>query len=254
MSIAADIVIATPAEPSMALIHTTTVSLFRQICKSGTASLAPQLCTVMNNPLTYFFYGRPAYRPGPISPTNRDYDSRPVSMLFRREAVHSIMGIYPCDTGAHSRGYYSPFLDGVMFSDLDCVNVTDADKRIVSRFFGGNDTYFYGEELSLLMPLLCSETGKKFYELLTSPRITECDDRSQTVELTQDQTQGLDNALESVVFPDFLLAEPLVMTALRRWEAIGTVTRSYRPQRRTSGARTVEQMFPVVGSLQGLPS
>jgi hypothetical protein len=163
------------------------------------------------------------------------------------------MGIYPCDTGAHHRGYYSPFLDGVTFSSLDCVSVNDADKRIVSRFFGQNESYFYGEEMSPLDPPLCSEIGAKFYELLTSSRETDCDDRSLTVELTQDQNQDLDNALESIVFPDLLLAEPLVMTALNRWEASGTTIRSYRPQRRTNGARTVEQNFPIVGSLQGLP-
>lgn len=254
MSIASDIAIATPSEPSMALIHTTTVSLFRQVCSGGTVSLAPQPCPVMKNPLTYFFYGRPAYRPGPISPTNRDYDSRPVSMLFRREAVNSITGIYPCDTGAHDRGFYSPFLDGVTFPDLDCVSITAAEKRIVSRFFSTNDSYFYGDELSPLNPPPNSDTGAKFYSLLTSSRITDCDDRSQTVEMTQDQTQILDGALESVVIPDFLLAESLVMTALRRWESGGTVIRPYRLQRRTSAARTVEQLFPVVGSLQGLPS
>ncbi len=254
MSIATDIAIATPVDPSMALIHTTTVSLFRQVCSGSTVSLTPQLCPVMNIPLTYFFYGRPAYRPGPISSTNRDYDSRPVSMLFRREAVNSIMGIYPCDTGAHDRGFYAPFLDGVPLPDLDCRSVSDADKRIVSRFFGANDAYFYGEELSSLNPAPNSVAGSKFYDLLTSPHVTECDDRSQTVELTQDQVQGLDDAIESVVIPDFLLAEPIVTTALRRWEAGGTTIRSYRPQRRTCAARTVEQLFPVVGSLQGLSS
>lgn len=254
MSIAPDISVAAPAEPAMALIHTTTVSIFRLVCNGSTASLTPQLCPVMNNPLTYFFYGRPAYRPGPISPTNRDYDSRPVSLLFRREAVSSIMGIYPCDTGAHERGFYSPFLDGVTFSDLDCISVADAEKRIVARFFGANDSYFYGEELSPLSPPLAGDTATKFYDLLTSSRITDCDDRSQTIELIQSQAQNLDDALEGVVIPDFLLGEPLIMAVLRRWESGGTVIRSYRPQRRTSAARTVEQLFPVVGSLQGLPS
>lgn len=253
MCIAADIASANPSEPSMALIHTTTVSLFRQVC-CGTTSLIPQLCPVMLKPLTYFFYGRPAYRPGPMSPTNRDCDSRPVCLLFRREAVQSITGIYPCDTGAHDRGFYSPFLDGIAFADLDCVGVVDADKRIVSRFFGANDSYFYGEEFATLTPPATNAIARKFHDLISSPRITECDDRSQTIELTQDHFQELDNALESIVVPDFLLAEPLVASAIRRWEAAGTTVSSYRPQRRTSAGRTVEQLFPVVGSLQGLPS
>lgn len=254
MSLAVDIITTSPTEPAMALIHTTTVSLFRQVCSGNTATLTPQTCPVMQKPLSYFFYGRPAYRPGPISPTNRDYDSRPVSLLFRRAAIESITGIYPCDTGAHDRGFYSPFLDGITLNDLDCIAVENADRRIVSRFFGANDSYFYGEELPALNPPATEETALRFYDMLTSARITECDDRSQTIELMQDKNQDLDDVLDSIVVPDFLLAEPLIAAALRRWEAGGATIRSYRPQRRTSAARTVEQLFPVVGSLQGLPS
>lgn len=236
----------------MALIHTTTVSLFRLVCSA--TSLVPQTCPVMLKPLTYFFYGRPAYRPGPLLPTNRDYDSRPVCMLFRRSAVASISRIFPCDTGAHSRGFYTPFLDGVDFSDLDCASVGDADKRIVSRYFGSNDAYFYGEEVPSLSPLPTSGVASKFYDLLTSARITDCDDRSQTVELLQDQVQSLDDSLEGIVLPDFLSAEPGVAAAIDRWKAAGTKVKLYRPQRRTSAGRTVEQLFPAVGALQGLPS
>ena len=84
MTIASDIVSQVPSEPSMAMIHTTTVELFRLICGSG--SLAPQACPVMHTDLTYFFYGRPAYLPGPISTTNRNLDSRPVCMLSKFES------------------------------------------------------------------------------------------------------------------------------------------------------------------------
>lgn len=254
MTIASDIASHSPAEPSMALIHTTTVSLFREVCRSNGGALIPQFCPVMDTPLTYFFYGRAAYRPGPISPTNRDLDSRPVCLIFKREAVHAIVGVYPCDTGAHSRGFYSPFLDGISFSDLDCVTVSDADKRIVSRFFGDNESYYFGQELDSLSPAASSNTALAYYSLLSSRRVTDCDDRSRTIEYTQNADLDLSRALEAIIVPDFLLADPIVAPVLRRWETAGINVVPYRPQSQTSAARVVEQLFPVVGGLQDLPA
>jgi hypothetical protein len=237
----------------MALIHTTTVSLFRQVCDAGAGTLVPQPCSVMGRPLTYFFYGRPAYRPGPISSTDRDLDSRPVCLIFDRSAVHTIVGVYPCDTGAHSRGFYSPFLDGIDFPDLDCISVDDADKRIVSRFFGDNESYFFGQELGSLSPSPTSNVAHAYHDLLASRRVTECDDRSRTIELIQSGNLDLSAALKAIIVPAFLRADPVVAPALRSLELAGIDVLPYRPQSQTSAARVVEQLFPVVGELQGLP-
>ena len=251
MTIASDIVAVVPSEPTMAMIHTTTVDLFRVIC--GNDSLTPQTCPVMHTDLTYFFYGRPAYRPGPISTTNTNLDSRPVIMLFRRGAIHA-QGIYPCDTGAHDRKFYSPYLDGITFDDLDCITVANADKRLVTRYFESNERYFYGEVREVLNPLPLSSVAKKYHALLTSTDSTDCDDRSRTIELTNNAVIDLSKMLEQVILPDFLLADGHVAPVVNRWKSDGIVIRHYRPQRLTNAGRTVEQLFPVVGSLQGVPS
>lgn len=251
MTIASDIEGQAPSEPSLSMIHTTTVELFRLICGNG--ALTPQTCPVMHADLTYFFYGRPAYRPGPISTTNRNLDSRPVCMLFRRDAIHA-QGIYPCDTGAHDRKFYSPYLDGIEFDDLNCVRVIDADKRLVTRYFENNVSYFYGEEKSVLDPLPLTEVAKQYHALLRSTRSTDCDDRSRTIELTNNGVIILSDALEQIVLPDFLLADGDVAPVVAKWRSEGKIIKPYRPQSQTSGGRTVEQLFPTIGSLQGVPS
>ena len=252
MTIASDIDNSPKANPSMGLIHTTSVSLFRKICTESDGKLVPQTCPVMAVALTYLFYGRPAYRPGPIAPTDRDGDSRPVCMLFDKEAVGSLYGLYPCDTGAHKRGFYHPHLGGIDFPELDCVSVLDAEQKIVSRYFSSNSSYFFGEERASLSPAPTSATAKSYYELLRSHNVTEYDDRSRTIELTTNAALDLTTALRTVIAPDFLWAEPDIISIIEAWEANGVIVKPYRPQSQTNAARTVERLFDTVGQLQGI--
>lgn len=206
----------------------------------------------MTRDLTYFFYGRPAYRPGKINLTNKDRDSRPVCLLFDKNAVPSRVGVYPCDTGAHSNSCYSPFLDGLSFDDLDCVTVNSAENRIVSRYFGGNDDYFHGQELATLTPAPTSEAAIAFHSLLTSDRISECDDRSRTIEVTQNAEFALPNFLRSAILPDFLAADSVVAPVVANWRGLGVGIEFYRPQNQTSAGMMVAQLFPGIGKQQGI--
>lgn len=202
--------------------------------------------------LTYLFYGRPAYRPGPIGPTDRNADSRPVCLLFDKAAVESLSGVYPCDTGAHSHHYYYPHLDGVDFSELNCVSVTEADQRIVARYFCDNNSYYFGQERTYLSPVPTSAIAKDYYNLLKSRAVTDCDDRSRTIELTTPAELDLSSALQTVIAPDFLWGDPMMAPILREWELGGIVVTPYRPQSQTNAARTVERLFDTVGRMQGI--
>ena len=180
MTIAEDIAGSAPAVPRLAFIHTTTAATFRQICAAG--KLDPHLCPVMRHELIYLFYGRAAFRPGPIEPTNMDRDSRPVCLLFDADRLPAPFAIYPCDTGAHQRGLYSPQLDGIKFPELECASISLAPQKIVARYFGENDEYFYGAAIEALVPPPISPVAQAFHSLLTFSGPRKHDDRCLTVE------------------------------------------------------------------------
>lgn len=249
MSIAQDIAGHDPSEPTMDLIHTTTATIFRSICNAG--SINPQMCPVMNEQLTYFFYGRPAYRPGPIARTDICLDTRPVCMLFKRKEIHNVVGTYPCDTGAHYNKLYSPHLDGVSCHDLDCAAVPEAENRIVTRYFGSNKQYFFGYELPVLSPEPTSPTALQYHGMISSPEPVDYDDRSRTIEVTQNSAL-LINTIYKIVMPDFLLADDTVKSFIKEFKNQGREVKYYRSYRQTNAARTVEQFFTDVGLLQGV--
>jgi hypothetical protein len=250
MTIAADIASSNGSGEPLLLIHTTTVDVFRTICTTG--QLAPQMCDVMGKDLTYFFYGRPAYRPGRIQVNNRDKDKRPVMVLFSKENLPKCAQIYPCDTGAHHKGMYLPYLAGASFPDLECASVPQAERRIVNRYFGSNSMYFYGEPLQQLSLEPESTVACGFHSLLLSDREGECDDRLLSIEIIGADAFTIRQAASYLVFPDYLQADTIVAPVLDDWSKNGVELVPYRPQGLSSAGRTVEQLFPRVGELQGL--
>lgn len=253
MTIADDIQSSEPSMPRLSLIHTTSVGAFRHICRSGALEL--RNCPVMGANLVYLFYGRPAYRPGPlpIHQTNRDRDARPVCLLFNM-AVDAPDATFPCDTGAHSGGRYTPHLDGISFDDLNCTRVVLADQRIVARFFGSNDQYFYGTAKPVLDPPASNKVSQAFHSLLVSDEPRPHDDRCLSIEIQRSQAVPLDTALSAILVPDFLFDDPEVHAALESWNTSGIRVQSYRAQAITNAALTVERLFPFVATLQGLPT
>ena len=125
---------------------------------------------------------------------------------------------------------------------------------LLQDIFEDNIPYFYGEERRVLAPLPLSSVAKQYHELLRSTRYSECDDRSRTIEITSNAVVVLSNALEEIILPDFLLLDAEIAPVVARWKSEGKIIKPYRPQSQTSAARTVEQMFPTVGALQGVPS
>ncbi|ASW09972.1 hypothetical protein [Rhizobium sp. 11515TR] len=249
MSLAADIGAIPPSVPVMKLIHTTSVTNFRSMCASE--SLVPQLCPVMCEELTYYFYGRPAYRPGKLDINSQERDARAVCLIFKRASINSVVGIYPCDTGAHGGSLYAPYLDGVTFADMNCASISDAEGRIVSRFFDNNEDYFYGLPVEALTPA-ANATAAAYHTMLSSLNNTKLDDRSRSIEVVQDSTMPLLGALEAIIAPDFLRADPDVSPFLDKLLAGGVNVEFRRAQTLTNAAKMVEAFFPEVARFQGI--
>jgi hypothetical protein len=80
------------------------------------------------------------------------------------------------------------------------------------------------------------------------------DDRCLSIEIQRSRELVLDASLKAVLVPDFLNADDDVSRKLDFWETAGVRVKDYRAQRITNAQRTVEQIFPFVATLQGLPT
>ena len=206
----------------------------------------------MSRDVTYFFYGRPAYRPGKIGVTTTKLDSRPVCLMFRKGDLPPATNVYPFDTGALHDGRYAPYLDGVTFAELNCGSVIEAEGKIVRRYFSDNESYFFGREMAVLTPAATSNVAIAFHSLLRSDREIECDDRLLSIELLQDSEFAIKTTLRSVVLPIFLRADPDVSPILNEWKKAGIQIEPYQPQGHSSAGMEVERIFPQVGLIQGI--
>jgi hypothetical protein len=113
--------------------------------------------------------------------------------------------IYPCDTGAHHLGYYAPFLDGVTLPELECGSVEFADQRIVARYFGNNEDYYFSKAADTLVPPARSAIAKAFHRLLTTEEPRHHDDRCLSIEIILNTEVVLNDALRDFSSPTFYL-------------------------------------------------
>lgn len=158
--------------------------------------------------------------------------------------------MYPFDTGAYKKNLYSPYMDDIRFEDLECSKISQADQRIVGRYFASNDDYFYGSARATLDPPATSAAARAYHRLLTTTEDRAHDDRCLSVEIQSSVDVSLDDALSAIALPDFLAAEPQIRDSIDAWEAGGVVVHFYRPQTITNASRTVEALFLTIIKLQ----
>jgi hypothetical protein len=129
-----------PVVPRLAWCHTTDAYRLRELINCG--GLAPQQCPVFGENLTYFFYGRPAYRIGThasIGPSAR----APVTLLLEPDLVVHAKRIFPFDTGAfHAQRYANWLHPHMKKEDFEITAVGDGPEKHVNAFFGSNASYF----------------------------------------------------------------------------------------------------------------
>src|ERR1051326_8278933 len=90
---------ATEARPRLPLAHTT--DTYRLVDALTEGSIKPHDCPIFDGEaLTYFFYGRPSFRPNAQENPSGLGHYFPVVLLFRPEKIPTIKRIFPFDSGA----------------------------------------------------------------------------------------------------------------------------------------------------------
>lgn len=205
------------ALPILPLCHTCEAIDFRQIMRENKLDVTE--CPHFNNqPLLYFFYGKPAYRTAKDDQATSANAFLPVAILVRSELQQGLERIAPFDTGAY--GMYSRHTHPKMqCEDFLLAPNLSTPGRVVSRFFGTNKNYFDGTPTRIVIPPLEFEAFS-YQELIHDKSSTQYDDRRNLIELQFSESLSLDANVLLVVLPGiFLDIAEVQATLVNRWKA-----------------------------------
>jgi hypothetical protein len=203
-----------PETPIMPLMHSTGGDGLLALLQSRV--LKTSKCPVFNEPLLYFFYGRPAYRPygNVLNTSNPSF--RPVCLLFRPEALTDVKRIVPLDTGAFKAGLYSRHVTSHMTVEHFVIGgkVTEA-ARFIHSFFGSNRTYYFGQLRTDLQLKATDMVAQCYRSIVADTGISDVDDRRSTIELQSITEMHLNcDTLLAAALPEAFLEDDAISDLL----------------------------------------
>jgi len=186
-------------------------------------AIHPQMCNVFKSDLSYFFYGRPAYR-FKDDPSLLDNHAWPVILVFKNTIEEFVWSAYPFDSGAFHHGRYKEWLDSKWEIDRFKIDVTSTTHaRHVAAFYEGNEAYLDGKGRNISS----STFGFNLEAAAVSQMIKECrgasaDDRRFAIEMIADQPIPLDSRYVAMVIVPRVLSDsvelrPLVSGGIRAY-------------------------------------
>jgi hypothetical protein len=136
------------AKPRLPLVHSTDTYLFEDALQDG--EIRPQTCNVFTGEaLTYFFYGRPSFRPNADANPSGLVHYFPVCLLFDPNQVTSLKRVFPFDSGAFHHGFYGAYLHKKMkLGDFGLEPDLATPGKLISLFFGSVPSYLTGRSVS----------------------------------------------------------------------------------------------------------
>ena len=192
-------------QPSMLWCHTTDAYVLRNLIEYE--CFQPQQCEYFNERLTYFFYGRPAYK------TRRDENIRhtanaPITIILKPEIVSYAKNIYPFDTGAFWTKRYAKWMHSKMdLSSFNVSMVSNAQFKHVKGFYGSNLSYFDCIASVQKENLIGEFEAEAIAGLISDQNSDDADDRKITFEISTDQSVPFTNKyIDTIVGPKSLLS------------------------------------------------
>lgn len=193
-----------PQQAKLPLIHTAKALVARDIVRDG--EIRPRECSVIGRSVSYFFYGRPAYRPRGNAVVTQN-SMCPVCFVFSENLLDRASNIFPFDTGAFAaRLYKHAMIEEANIPDFDISGDLKRIGRLISRIFENNENYILGDRSKLRSIVRDAEPdeylAQAYIDLITSRGQNEPDDRVATIEVVVDETVDLGSMLLSIVVPD----------------------------------------------------
>jgi hypothetical protein len=186
----------------MPLTHIAKSITAEDIARAG--KLEPAHCSVFDRPLSYLFYGRPAYRvsgDGAIKLAS----ACPTCFIFDPALIDQAVSIYAFDTGAFdARLYKHALLEEMNIEDFSLERDTARINKLVSAVFGSPQSYFDGviDEDSIDAKSDKWEfLAQSYLSLLVSKGRNEPDDRIGSIEATFAKAMVLKSHLKAIIVP-----------------------------------------------------
>lgn len=242
------------AAPPLPLVHSTLLENFDTLAAAG--ELTPQMCPVFNKPLTYCFYGRPAYRSAKkgLKPSTVQ-EFMPVCFVFKPSAFRgAIDAVYPFDTGAASGGRFRPHVEAAEVADFGMGRSLNAAARGVTAFYEGNRRYFESEpKAGLGAQPYPVPAVQKYVSLITLEGETDFDDRRSTFEIMAHRPVRFENNLLAVIAPRIFLERAGVRDKVEgAWGARALAYSSVRGTVPAEYVRTVTQQMSTLMEQEGM--
>ncbi|WP_131799844.1 hypothetical protein [Paraburkholderia ginsengiterrae] len=189
---------APPAE-KLRWVHTTDAFAFRAILEQRV--LTPQECKVFGDPLTYLFYGRPAYRFNRRDNMRSSYHA-PVVLIFRERILDHTFRLFPFDTGAFKGKRYDTWLHkGMELESFEYPGKEGNEGKHVTAFYGGNHRYWNGEGIAI-GNISGEYEVEAVRDMISDKNMNVADDRRLVVELlVKDDIPLTADYLEAIYVP-----------------------------------------------------
>jgi hypothetical protein len=176
------------------------------IIRSGSVNATD--CEVFNEPLAYFFYGRPAYRISGDGAIKVEA-ACPYCFIFDARLIKKAKSILAFDTGAFERRLYKHILaDEMNVEDFSLECDETRPNRVIAAVFSSMRTYFDGDTTKMVAPDQGAEAwefhARAYLHLLASRGRNEPDDRICSIEVVFGEAVPLAGNLKAVVVPHTL--------------------------------------------------
>ncbi|CAK2016148.1 conserved hypothetical protein [Vibrio crassostreae] len=196
------------------LMHTCDGIGFRGIIDSK--QIATTHCSVFNENLAYYFYGRPAYRLKREDCTGM-IQLFPVCFIIEPAGISSFKRAYPFDTGAFDAALYQQHVVSKLeMSQFEFKPNFDFIKKFVEYIYTTNGNYYKGKAtlISDDLPPLAAEL-QSIVHIINNKGLTQVDDRCTTIEVQSDNPLDITNgSVKAIIMPSEMLGDESVTQLL----------------------------------------
>lgn len=192
-----------PGWPMLPLTHVTSGVVAKDIIRSK--SIKPHYCSVFGTNLTYFFYGRPAYRLA-HDQIVRSEAICPYCFIIDPKLLKTAIAIFAFDTGAYEKRLYKHItVDEMRVQDFCLDRDHSRINKLIAYVFSSLENYLKGDLNSVISADIGSSNWdfhpRTYLELLNSKGRNEPDDRICSIEIIHSRSIALLSCLRAVVVP-----------------------------------------------------
>lgn len=204
----------TPTVKELPLTHITDGLRLREIVEAG--QIEPINCEILGEPLLYFFYGRPAYRPNGKHEPSSLQSYAPACFVLPPGTV-KIKRAFPFDSGAFEAGRFNDFRHHRMvLEDFHLEPDRKAPQQLITLFYGSLERYFENKPIAE-MEIPASEFEVEAYHVMARAEGNKnFDDRATTIEIQTSDSIALTSKVSAVIMPSNFMKDQSIIEPLEK--------------------------------------